>query len=672
MREWTLGTILTSVVLTALVLALLAGCEAQDITQTNPPIIPHSLDPLTADEYTQTTALLRSAGHVDDASRFSTLDLRDPAKASVMAWRPGDDFERSAFAIVKQGSQTFEAVVDLSNESVVSWTEIEGVQPSLLTEEFFGVSEILAENAEHVAALAARGFSPDEVVCAPMTLGNYDIPAYRGRRLLKTPCFALGDVSTFNRPIEGLWAVVDLNAREVVEIVDEAVIPVSDAPAAIDEESIDSDREALRPVVLDQPNGANFTVRGHVVEWDNWTLHYRMEKRSGLAVSTVTYRDGDEIRPVLYQGAVSELFVPYMDPSGNWYSRTFMDGGEYGFGANATPLSAGYDCPSTGLLLDALVPDDMGAAFVASDAICIFERNLGDPAWRHFDGFTGSGFEGRRAVELVLRMGATIGNYDYFIDWVFTQDGRIKPRIGASGYDGLKGVLAQSMNDLTAQADAAYGTQVAPGLVATNNDHFFSIRLDVDIDGLGNSLSIDRLTMRDFEGPRSGWVVESQVAGHEQEALLDYDPSRPAYWRIFNPNAPGPVGNAPGYVLRPGNSVAYSLLDRGDPAQQRAGFTGHQLWVTPLDADERYSAGDYVNQSEGGLGLPAWTAANRPIENADIVLWYTAGFHHVPRTEDFPIMPSVWHEFELMPFNFFDRNPALDIPTEWGDEMAAR
>lgn len=653
-----------------LAMTILAGCGPQSSAeQASPgqviPKISHPLDPLTEEEYIQTVALLRAAGHVNDSSRFASLDLLDPEKTIVQAWQPGDAFGRVAFAVVKQGLQTFEATVDLSNASVKSWTEIEGVQPSLLLEEIMAVQEILADNDEFVAALTARGFSIDDVMCAPLTLGNYNIPEHRGRRLIKSPCFLTGDVSFFTRPIEGLGAVVDLNTREVIKIIDQGAIPVSEAPATTDEASLKSDRAPLKPVVLHQPNGSNFTIRGNVLEWDNWKLHYRLEKRSGLVVSTVSYRDRGKIRPVLYQGAVSELFVPYMDPDELWYSRTFMDGGEFGFGANATPLAAGFDCPETAVLLDALIPDDKGAPTVVADSICIFERNLGDPAWRHFDNITGSGFEGRRAVELVLRMGATIGNYDYFIDWVFTQDGRIRSRIGATGYDGLKGVRAQTMDDPMAAADTAYGTLVAPGLVATNHDHFFSIRLDVDIDGSNNSIAIDRLTPTDFEGPRSGWIVESQVAQTESDAQLDVNPSKPAKWRIFNPDADGPLGHAPGYVLRPMNSVAYSLLNAGDMAQQRAGFTKHQLWVTPQNANERYATGMYVNQSEGGLGLPAWTAANRPIENTDIVLWYTAGFHHVPRTEDFPLMPSVWHEFELVPFNFFDRNPALDIPNEW-------
>ncbi len=144
------------------------------------------------------------------------------------------------------------------------------------------------------------------------------------------------------------------------------------------------------------------------------------------------------------------------------------------------------------------------------------------------------------------------------------------------------------------------------------------------------------------------------------------DIQSPTLRRVINPNVLGPLGNPVSYQLEP-KSNAISLLSPDDFPQRRAGFTDYHLWVTPYDPEERYAAGIYPNQSKGGDGLPAWTSANRSIQNTDLVLWYTLGFHHVVRAEDWPVTPTLWNEFELRPFDFFERNPALDLPAPDGN-----
>jgi primary-amine oxidase len=75
-----------------------------------------------------------------------------------------------------------------------------------------------------------------------------------------------------------------------------------------------------------------------------------------------------------------------------------------------------------------------------------------------------------------------------------------------------------------------------------------------------------------------------------------------------------------------------------------------------------FASGAYPTNAAVDQGLPAWTQANRGIENTDIVLWYTIGFHHIARPEDWPILPMELHGFDLKPAAFFERNPVLNLP----------
>jgi primary-amine oxidase len=84
--------------------------------------------------------------------------------------------------------------------------------------------------------------------------------------------------------------------------------------------------------------------------------------------------------------------------------------------------------------------------------------------------------------------------------------------------------------------------------------------------------------------------------------------------------------------------------------------------VTRYRAGELDAAGRYPNQGRGGDGLPRFAARDEPIVDTDVVLWYTFGITHIPRVEDWPVMPVHRAAFTLVPDAFFARNPALAVP----------
>lgn len=622
----------------------------------------HPLDALTADEYWAVFDTMKTSGKLDGASRYTGISLHEPPKQEVLAWKPGQPFRREALAIVKQGRRTFEALVDVANRKLISWKEIVGVESMLTLDESEGVDDRVKADPRVQEALRKRGIVDLETVgCDGSSPGYFGTEEEKGRRLQRVICSVGRGHSSHGHPIEGLVVVWDSEEQKIIRVIDTGVVPVPPGNNDYSGDAI-APRAVPGPMTVVQPVHG-FQVDGTQVSWQNWNFHFRIDPRDGLVVTNVAYNDGGKLRSILYEGSLSEIFVPYQDPAEGWYHWTFIDLGEGNvWGSAASQLEPGSDCPGNAVLFDSVITNSRGIPQRWPRAACLFEREGGAIAWRHAAG--GQLVESRPKRDLVLRMIFTFGNYDYAMDWTFQQDGTIRVGIGATGTLEVKAVRSRTAADDHTGADRRYGHFVAENTVAVNHDHYFCFRLDLDVDGTRNSFVNESLEGRRVNGdtPRKSlWLVESKVAKVESEAKLLMMMDHPAVWRVVNPNVKSALGYPVGYEIAGGHN-AISLMSDDDYPQKRAGFIKNHLWVTPYQDDERWAAGDYPTQSHGGDGLPAWTKADRPIENTDIVVWYTLGFHHVPRPEDWPIMPTAWHEFELRPFDFFTRNPAVDLP----------
>lgn len=649
--------------------------RAADAPAATPPVsvvAAHPLDGLTADEISKVVQILLDNKLTDDKSFFPLIELSEPPKADVLAWQEGSPLSRTAYVNFKGVKGAQEALVSITSNRVLKVGKLSG-EPMLMLEEFMSSMQIALAEPGFVKALGKRNLKPEDVFCLPLTAGNFLQQAEKGKRLMKVPCYINPTGSNFYaKPIEGLFAEVNLNTRKVTQIVDEGVVPAPAMDWGYTEKET-QERVGLRPesspVEVSQAK-PNFKIDGGGIAWDMWKFRVRADKRPGLVVSNVQAKDGEKWRSVLYQAHLSEVFVPYQDPGKAWYWRTYMDSGEYGFGVFLSPLLSGVDCPKNATFLPVTMHQDNGQPVEIPNAMCVFERNPGKPAWRHYEIFAQSEkvsvpTEGRAQTELVVRSASQVGNYDYLVDYVFQQNGSINIDVIATGIDAVKGVATKHLKDATAAKDTKYGSLIAPHLVAPNHDHYFNFRLDFDIDGQNNSFVHTELK-RGKNAPdalrKSFWVAQPKMVEREMEGRLRIDNAKPALYTVTNTNVQGPYGHNPAFAILPRDTVAYGPYDyENDPPMKRNAYIGYSFWNTLYDQDKRYAGGKFAFASDGSDTLATWVKKNRSIKNKDVVTWYTIGFHHVPHTEDWPVMSGHQVGIELRPYNFFASNPAMSI-----------
>jgi primary-amine oxidase len=348
------------------------------------------------------------------------------------------------------------------------------------------------------------------------------------------------------------------------------------------------------------------------------------------------------------------MVVPYGDTINTKFWISYFDAGEYLLGKNGNPLQLGCDCLGVIHYFDGYVADDHGHAVQIPNVVCMHEEDYGI-LWKHTE-MGPVGAQVRRSRRLVVSYFATVGNYDYGFFWYFYLDGSIQVEAKATGIVFAGAGIPGTPNP--------HAPEIAPGVFAPVHQHLFCARLDVAIDGEDNRLvEVDaaRIPMGEDNPFGNAFSWTETPLRTEQEAQRLADPSVARVWQVQSASRTNYVGKPTAYHLLP-EASALLMADAESSVAARAAFTTKHLWATAYDRAERWPGGRYPNAHQGGAGLPEYTADDRSIDGTDLVLWHTFGLTHIPRTEDWPIMPVDYAGFWFKPSGFNDVNPAMDLP----------
>ena len=598
--------------------------------------IGHPLDPLTGSEISITREVLAAAGKLTGGIRFATLELWEPDKATVRQQLLSKPFRRSAEAVLFDWARStgFRARVDLISRRLTAWDSLPSREPPSRSLIRARMEEIVHADPRWGALLRQLGIADSSRIRILPVLGESQaIPWRDGDRVVRGFSFDTEAIDSASR-VGSLQVEVNLTRGTLLGF------------------RHSGGQTASAPSLQTFPAGRSkgtIELQGNALAWKSWRLRFGVHPRRGLELWDVGWMDSPRIRPILYRASVSEVMAVYGDPQFQiWYPR---DAGNAGLGTyqrnSAIELE---DAPAGASYADAVFADELGRPFVVPRMVAVYERD-GGLLWRHAG-------RARRGRQLVLSSHTTIDNYDFTFNWIFGEDGALEVQVELTGMLLLRPDQAPSAAFSTGHG--SYAHQVAPGIFAPNHQHFFSYRLDFDVDGSAPNrvveLEGERVPQGRFNQPGLWFGMTERVLRNESEAQRNLHTAASRRWRVINPGQRNSLGEPVGYTLVPGE-VAIPLATPRSPARRSAGFVGAQLWVTPYRRDELYAAGEFVNFSWLDQGLPSWTRSRRSVSDTDVVLWYTLGVTHLPRPEDYPVMPVYRASFRLVPTAFFGGSP---------------
>lgn len=682
----------------------------------------HPLDPLTPDELSAATYAVRhhiAANTSIKAMKFMLCELLPPPKRAVLAYlgiplEPGAKPEKPVPMVRKAQVDVLDPVTGYSYNVIVELHDgqwqvekldklPEGVQPQISVQELLECERIVKES-KRVQELAAEvGIKPDQFACDGWSIG-YDVRFPQSKRIQQALVFARFSQhdNLYAHPMDFI-PIVDANKGEVLHIdfppkykrtvtgEIKLTVPTTEPPSLDASPSVPSERgriapprqafdylpdlmaqteqgfklrEDVKPLHIIQPEGVSFKMDGNVLEWQNWKMHIAHRHREGIVLSTITYNDHGEVRPLFYQLGLSEMIVPYGAPEHPHPRKFAFDSGEYGIGVMANNLALGCDCIGHIQYLPGCFTAHDGSAVVIDNAICIHEEDAG-VLWKHTDYRTGGRSHTVRSRRLVINMVCTLANYEYIWNYNFYQDGTIEIDIR------LTGILQVYVGT---NVPNPHGTTVAPNVDAHYHQHTFCYRIDPMVDGLKNTvIESDVLSLEAPAGSKENFAGNGFYSADTRlsiETGRSYDITKERRWRIVNPQRHHySSGKEVGYTIGMKGGVVPTLAKDDSWIVSRAPFLKSDFWVCrdvegEKGSERLYPAGRYVPQTRAppADSIGNWVKEGQPTDGEDILVYFNIGTTHIPRPEDWPVMPVDHITATLKPVSFFKVNPSMDVP----------
>lgn len=253
--------------------------------------------------------------------------------------------------------------------------------------------------------------------------------------------------------------------------------------------------------------------------------------------------------------------------------------------------------------------------------------------WAYYDSIDGQ-VAATRAQRLTVSFFVAIGNTNYWLSYRFYTDATIEVAVKVTG------VLSTNLMAVDVKAPP-YGNLLTPQVYSEIYQHFFAIRVDADIDGLDNTVTVeDIVPVSATNSPANpygnGLTTQATVLKTPGEARTNIRPAR--YWRISNPNVAQPLSGKPtSWKLIPQGSTYVNAPTPDSPIWSRIPWANHSTWVLPYNPDQIFAGGDYLD-----CGVSKWTNENPTanIVDSDVVLWYVFSYTHTPDIEDWPVLSS--------------------------------